>query len=209
MTDYGKVVNCSEDMASWPDHVPCKTSTYSDAMAKAYVQVALAQVGAMHDQPDVRIQAKPAKAVFVNHAFAVGKLVLVPETVRITIAENDGKPLPIGALLCTVPEDICDKRVCLVPMFSDTFVVPAWAVRPTGEQAKVNMEVNIKVVNVSCNTINRSASSVAIGVPVLINSKKINAKDEVLLYRPAAAKAQPKRCLSMPLTTQAKAAKHK
>ena len=207
-SNFTLTVHSIETLDAWQDKVPAKSGQYADLLARGYIQVAMAMVGSASGSPNIKIQTKPARAVFAQQATVSGKLVCVPETMKVLVAEDASKPLPTGALACTVPANVCGNRVYLLPTFSDKFAVPAWAIRSTENEDDANMEIQTKTVKIT-SAINKALTAVSIGVPVLVNKRRLAADDELLIFRPPIAKVTAKRGLSMSLQPMQKVAKHR
>ena len=151
------------------------------------------------DVESLRIQQKPYRSVSVTSKIAANKLLLVPESVpsKIVIL-SDGADAPAGSLTVDLPDALGNRRAALLSQFSDDFVVPAWAVRTTDKEAEANMEVvrkkvivNLDAKLVSTRSTSKSQSSVApmtLELPILANTKALNAGDELRVYRPPAVK---------------------
>lgn len=174
-----------ETFADWQSKMPSVQQSYIDAKIKAYVTAALAQAGAA-TETQLKIQLKPTRSVYAVEAFSVGKLVLVPESNKMSMVQPH-----VFALESIVAIGKVKHSVWLLPAFSDTFAAVAWAVRTiTADRTGiVNMTVGKKMVTITID----DTTKVVVQVPVLTNSKKLKADDElVLLYEPV-AKAKAKR----------------
>jgi len=186
LAKYTKTKSEIEHMQGWRQNTPMSTESYQEAITKSRIQIGLAILGQKFEPPNLRIQIKPCKSLFVEAKFACGKVVLVPETTRIN-AGPKGSEAPVGGYLCKI-KDTTQKAYCLVPLFSKTFAVPIWCIKTTGDETEANMEVQYKKVSVS-NIASKSTSSdsTEFQLPVLVNTVALEEGQELIVYRPASS----------------------
>ena len=127
-------------------------------MKRAHVVSALDNLAKNCDAPELTIVNKPSRTVLAKMPRNVGKLVLVPETTSSKVVFDDR----VGALKGKVGA----TNFWLLPNFTDSFFVPAWAVRGSAEQADVNVGHCARKVTLEVGT-----ESVVVHVPVLVYTK--------------------------------------
>ena len=168
-------------LEDWVSKRPLRQAPFQDVMAKAYVQIALAGLASELPVPKVRIQLKPTRAVFMEASCGIGKLVLWPDTNKIMLLSSS-KQAPPGSLACTMPPELCANIAYLVLAFSESFAVPAWALRRTEDEQQANVRVITKNTSVVV-TQGKISKAVDIGIPVMTNYKILKKDDELMLYQ--------------------------
>ena len=119
--------------------------------------------------------------------------------------------VPPNCLECTVPDTLSQQSVVLQSMFSETFAVPAWAIRHTDNEDDANMAVQLQSVKISMTTgkvtgKDAGKDAVEIYIPVLVNKKAVKSKQELLLYKEQTAKSKPpKRRMEVSMESVSKA----
>ena len=191
LQDYTATKENVEKYEGWPDNRPSTNKQYLDAIAKAQVLTCLSMVGRIAPQPKVRMQQKPMRAVFADANYAAGKLVLVPETTRVTVAAP-GSSVPHGCHVCSIDAEDEDRRmsastVYLTQMTNKDFAVPAWALRTTDDEEEATMVVTRRKVKTTF-TCEKPRETTTVEIPVMTNSSAVTAGDELVLF----AKPPPK-----------------
>lgn len=183
--DYNKFVTVFrptaatvEVMDHWQEKAPGKQASYVEAKHKAYVLVALAHLGDVSVK-EVKVQMKPSRNVYSEGNFATGKLVLVPETTKVSAS----KPANGFCLECIVSVGKLKHSLWLLPTFTDSFASVAWAVRMHDQEDTSNMTAGKKTVQISVDD-----DKVSVQIPVIQNNKKIKTGDELVMYREPPAK---------------------
>jgi hypothetical protein len=165
----------------WSDQAPSKQWFYKEHTDRAIIAVALQSMAHGVATPKLRIMLKPSKSVFADDSYTVGKLVLVPETTKVIFddrASNAMKGSIAGSAIFQ-----------LLPNFSETFAVPAWIVKSTDDPDVANMKIATRKVAVSTagDAIEVSFPK-HVNIPVMTNSKKLKAGDELFVFREAPEK---------------------
>ena len=191
LSKYNKTKSEVKDMNDWQKNTPSNTDAYQETLSKCRIQLAAAMLANKFGTPNVRIQLKPHKSVFVEDNVSSGKLVLVPETTRISA----GSDIPVGGYRCKV-KDTTGKQYALLPLFSNIFAVPAWCIRTSEDEEEANMDVQHKKVSVTA-----ASESNNVEVPVLVNNCALKKGAELIVHRPAPEKKGTKR--HMALSTEA------
>ena len=194
LKQYHKTNDSYEELEGWSEHRPSKQATYTDAVLRAHVLTAMATVASGADVPDLKVMLKPSKGVFSNASYAVNKMVLFPESTKITVGDCPGE----GSLKGTV-----DGVTFYLSSASCTasFAVPAWIVKTTPDEPQSNVHVILRKVAVAIND-----TAVDVRIPTLVNHRKLKDGDELLIHRAVVEKkAAAKRPLSMPATAKGKA----
>ena len=149
---------------------------------------------------------KPYRGVFAEMAYGKGKLELVPETSKISLLES---PTDV-VFVCSVLDELTHLKPVLLSIFSDTFCVPAWAVRHTDDASKGNMGIQMHSVKMTVEPKPKSKGGsrvVEIMIPVMVNTAAVKENDELLFYKPAVVKPaakQSKRHMQVALESVAK-----
>ena len=201
----------------WPEHRPSTNQQYTEAVAKGHLLGCLAMLAKSTPAPKLRVQSKPARSVFAESNYNIGKLVLVPETSRIS-AIKPGACVPTGALEAKIEElpendTTVDHRPStpayyLIPMLSSTFACAAWAVRTTDKEDEATVEITMRKMKVSTRLSPKVESTVTTEIPIIVNKRSMTAGEELLLYRAPVPKARPpKRDLTLKLEPPSKSAK--
>lgn len=177
----------------WPEKRPSENPHYRDAATKGLLQMSLAIAGRNNPSANLRVQEKPVRGVFVQSAYPARKLVLVPETMRI-LKVADGKEPPSQGYECRVvaeegAESSGDKWF-LQPQLSETFAVPAWAVRTSDDPKQATVEVGTKRIKLSA-TAGTTVEDTTVDLPILVNPKGLKVGQELVLH--AQATKQPTR----------------
>ena len=208
MSIYSMAEKGAEMIDGWRKNAPTSSEAYKEQLAKAHVSIAVAHVASTMPAPDVSLQKKPHKGVISNGDHKPGSLHLVPETTRVSLIASSSE-LPASGLLCKVPKALTEKRVVLLPQFSDTFACPAWALHFVEDESKANVGIEFKKTTVTAsnsggkNTGGKGCSKYELHVPVYVNVKPIIAGEELLVYRaPPTKKHTAKRGLELALTDE-------
>ncbi len=199
---YRRTTKSVECISDWQSKAPCRAASYNEAVCKAYVSIALQHVSSIA-ATELRVQVKPSKAVFADASFAPNKLVIVPETTKMTVVADEHQ---LSSFDCSVTVGGVKTNIALMPSFSDTFVSPAWAVKVSDDPNSATVHVARRIVSVATGSKGCEASSIEVSVPVLTNNKKLAKGAELIMFK-ALAKKAPKR--PPPLTLQTTAAKAK
>ena len=197
----------AEFFIDWTNHRPSNIDCNIEHVAKLSVQLAVHHLANITPVPVVKLQTKPSKSVYSDIAHQPGKLVLVPETTRITCQSGSAQP-PNGGLQCEVPEHMKTngQTYWLMPQYSEKYAVPAWIVRTTEDDSAANIEVQQRQIYVSASSSKGAGSkgkgnqSSCFTIPVLTNSKAVKKGDELFIYKEPQPKAKvAKRGLSVSL----------
>ena len=143
------------------------------------------------------LMSKPHRSVITKASFKKGELILVPHTNRITVYPTIDK-LPAGALHVNFSETI----VGLLPEYNEKhFLMPAWALHTTTDETEVNMKLSYETVivpkpswpvSIMSSVGKKGAGSdgsapkpYKFGIPVFINTVKVEKNVELKVYRQA------------------------
>jgi len=208
--DYGDFVGCYrvsavtlEVVADWASKSPQHQSEYRDAVVRAHVLTALAQLG-RQGSTGVRVQLKPVRTVFAEEAFAMQKMILVPETTKMSAdASKSCFPCQVN-----VPGGGVFKMT-LMPTFGPTFVAPAWAVRSTDNPDQANAAIVKKTVSIVISIGKASEARLQVTVPYLTNVKRLQPQDELFYYKQPETKGTKRSVASISIEPAAKAGKAK
>lgn len=187
-TNYSPSTAVIEVITGWSDKRPSSSSAYQEYTVKAAITLAMRRLSENATSEDtLRLHMKPARMVTAASNIAKGKLVTVPETMKISMIETTAD-VPTGGLSVKLPADVSDKVLVLMPHFSKDFVVPAWAIRTTADQESSNIEIVYRAVSIQVSTSkgagkDKESPMMDIRVPVLTNSKAIVKNEELLIYR--------------------------
>ena len=137
----------------YPSHRPAVNKEYAKMVMEAKVLSTVHAVGqyaasrALALEPQVQVFSKPQRHVRTKKCCAVGSLVLVPDTMKVTaksraeLAREFGRsPVLVKSIrgnLCA-PEDAAEVQFALAPMYTDKFACAAWAVATTDDKDKAN-----------------------------------------------------------------------
>ena len=201
MKDYTISTTTIEIIDKWESNRPSSSSNYSEHIVKSYIALALAHLANTHKDAKLRLQQKPYRAVYADEAYDSGKLILVPETMKVSvICPKD--TVPTSGMKCNIPKELTSKVFVLMPHFTEKFVAPAWAVRSSDVEDNQNMYIQMKFVQVAVGSgvgKGKTTNSVSIGIPVLVNATEVGNNDELLFYKPAVQKKGVKRTMSINL----------
>ena len=158
------------------------STDFQSNTAKCRIMVALEALHAQHTDPQVQLISKP-RGIVALAKFAKNKLILVPATNRIAIA-NPKVSKPANSL------DV-DNCWLLPPVFEKDSIeaVPAWFASHTPDESAANMMLTTMAVEVEVKSKKGSTANVSaistINVPVIVNKDAVQVNQELLLYRPA------------------------
>jgi hypothetical protein len=208
--DYCDFVGCYrisamtlEVVADWATKSPQHQCDYRDAVARAHVLTALAQLG-RQGSTGLRVQLKPVRTVFAEEAFAVQKLILVPETTKTSTDVSK------SCFMCEVHVTGGGTlKMTLLPNFGPTFVAPAWAVRSTDNPEHANVAIVKKSVSIVISIGKSSEARLQVTVPYFTNLKRLQPQDELLYYKQPETKGTKRSSASISLEPAAKASKAK
>ena len=134
-----------EVVGNWTDRCLSVSMAAKEQAAKAMVALALDRLSEDGSPPKLRIQWKPVRGVFSEMKVAVGKLVLIPETTKLSVAT-----VATGGGLCAAtPIDLGGKQVVLMPIVNLETVVPAWMVRVVDDPDVATMHLTERTVSIS------------------------------------------------------------
>ena len=162
-----------EIMNNWQEKAPGKQTSYVEAKHKAYVLAALAHLGDTSEK-EVKVQMKPCRTIYSEANFGNGKLVLVPETTKVSAT----KPASGLSLECIVSVGKMKHSMWLLPSFSDSFASVAWAIRTDDQEDESNMTVGKKNVQITID-----GDKISVQLPVIQNNKKIHVGEELIMYK--------------------------
>ena len=188
----------------WPTKSPLQTDAYQLHTAKAMVNIALARVSQTAVSVDdlVEVCHKPARGVRATTEIAAKALKLVLDCFKVLALRAD-EAVPLGAVKVAITtgsplSDALQQAITFYvsPTFSDLFVSPAGAIGYTSVAADANMvwdTCTVATVTVVSMPSSASAKSKAppkgteftVEVPVLLNSVKLEASAELLVFRGA------------------------
>ena len=200
----------TEVLENWQAQALTANPSYQESIAKAHLLSALGLLSVQAGLPQVKVQIKPSRGVFLQSALTKGKsakLNLVPETQRIVMVKK-GVEGPVGGVKCSVSSAV-DVDAYLMPLVSSTSIVPFWHCRQSENPADATMAlIHKKVILVGVCGDTRVETEVT--VPVLQNGVALKAGAELVVYRPpvAAAKSTAKRsalCVALDLDKGKKA----
>lgn len=187
LTEYNIAKTVVENIEEWEAQVPELNASWVDATIKAKIQCALDYEGVAVGTPQLTIQVKPVKSVFTKQSFPVGKLVLLPQSQRF-VSLSKGTSAPPGALKVEFSGVEFDKDFYILPTFSKSFIVPAWAIKTVDNEDDANMAIVQRAVNVAIKI--SKAKALSISIPSIVNTKALKPGDELTLFKPAVAKAK-------------------
>ena len=185
LANYTKTRSEIENVVDWHDHSPMNTETHMETLSKCRIQLAMGILATKHSFPDLRIQVKPHKSVFVEVNVGIGKLVLVPETTRITVGKSNVDDPVGGWQFRATVADTPDSVFFMQPTFTKTFAVPFWCIKTTEVENEANMELCTKSV-AKVTSIWGVSSESGIDISVLVNKVALKKGNELIVYREAA-----------------------
>lgn len=191
--NYSPSTAVIEVIAGWLDKRPSSQQAYKEYTAKAAITLAMRRMSEIATWEDsLRLHAKPTRMVTATSNIPKGKLLTVPETMKMMMIEPTAV-VPTGGLGVQLPKAVCDKVLVLMPHFASDFIVPAWAIRTTEDETKSNIEIVHKAVLIEVGSgkgkdKGKETSAIEIRIPILTNSKPIGKDDELLMYRPLVEK---------------------
>ena len=185
LATYTKTKSEIENVVDWHDNSPMNTETHMETLSKCRIQLAMGILATKHSFPDLRIQMKPHKAVFVEANVGIGKLVLVPETTRITVGKSNVDDPVGGWQFRATVADTPFSVFFLQCTFSKTFAVPVWLLKTTEVENEANMELCTKSV-AKVTSIWGLSNESGIDISVLVNKVALKKGNELIVYREAA-----------------------
>lgn len=190
---FRKTTETFETFDDWSDYTPNKQDTYKDSVTRALALVAVANLATTVDAPRLRIIVKPTRSVIADQAYPVHKLILVPESNRITFDDRQASALKVV---------VGDKAVWLAPaQCTAAFAVPAWILQTTTVEDKANMHIQTKKVSITVG-----GNDVDVQIQVISNKCKLKKGDELFIYKEAVKQSTvAKRHLSLEPVSRAKA----
>jgi len=195
LAKYKKTTETFEEFNKWAEHRPEKQQSYIDSVGRAYALAAIAMLAGRTPAQNLKVVVKPSKSVIAMEAFAKDKLVLFPETQKISF--DNRTP---GALMGTVSR----RQVFFAPTpCTEAFAVPAWGMRSVEAECDANMHLANRKVQVKIGELH-----VEVVVPVFVNRRKVQVGEELVFFKAPVAKAAPsttKRPLSFKPEAKAKA----
>ena len=178
-----------ETLPGWSDKRPSSSSVYQEYTAKAAVSLAMRRLSESAASEDLlRLHLKPVRMVTTSSNISKGKLMTIPETMKMSMIEPQAD-VPTGGLAVTLPQTVCTKVLVLMPHFAKDFIVPAWAIRTSADQEKSNIEIVYRAVSIQVGSGKGAGKGkdsppmFDIRVPVFTNTKLINKDQELLIYR--------------------------
>ena len=119
---------------------------------------------------------KPSKGVFSNAGYAVNKMILFPESTRVTVGDCLGE----GSMKGTVAGKTfyLSSAPCTA-----SFAVPAWIVKTTSDEQRSNVHVVLKKVKVEVH-----GKTIIVRIPTLVNHRKLKEGDELVIHKVAVEK---------------------
>ena len=189
--NYTPTASNVEVMSEWQAKRPSTHHAHADYVAKALVTLGLQELAKSSVGEDLlRVHVKPSRSVSVSGPVGKGKLLTVPQTMKMQVARPT--EVPEGSVTVKLPSEFGDKVVVLLPHFAADFAVPAWAVKSTDVQDEANVEFVFKVVTIDVGVQGkgkgRDRSGFELRLPVMTNTKALAANTELLVYRAAAKK---------------------
>ena len=204
---------------------PAKRTVMQEAAQLLYAKgLILAAVGSLAVSVDthfpslemVDIFVKPARKVVALDDFAMGVIVLSPDTAGVKVLPDSPAEGQDGTVEVTLVPAVPGSRFVLTPATSADNVSPLWCVATTEKEEDANMtwikcsigsllgfdfvgkprpklvmqKINKKRTTKTKEVVNPEdeATEKVVVVPVLINHKPLSKGDELLLYRPRAEK---------------------
>ena len=165
------------------------------------LKAALLEVFRQSQEPHIRVYHKPKEKAVVTKPFKVGGCMLAPLTRNVSFQGN-GLTLKgcvkVGEMFTTQtgPQIAWLKNDLVWPKTGERSgssrsaatlnIVAFWACRQSHDASEVNFVRDVKSVNISIGGTKRS-----IGVPIAINSKPLQAGDEIVIAKPAAIETEP------------------
>ena len=193
----------------WPDNRTVALEAAQELFHKGAILDAVSKVATRIEQTidpkmKLRILQKPTRKVVVVEDTEVGALILGPDTTAIKLYDPSSKedPPPLPEVFVDPPFE--RRRTFLGSAANDKNVTPYWCITPTEMMEKVNMEEIQAVVNVaSCvefaplrrwgkaSQLTNMPEGMAEGeaverivrVPALRNSTRLQAGEELFVYR--------------------------
>ena len=173
-----------ETLAEWEKISYAKSATFAESSAKSLITIAFE--AANENVSRIRVQTKPAKAIFSESAVAAGKLALIPLTPKIVVT----KTVVPGGLEINSPFDIGDKKIYLQAYTNEKEVVPYWFARIVDDEKEATMVEKTRIVEIKRGVSKKEAETVSVAIPVMINKKAIKAGEELTVYRAPIEKTQ-------------------
>jgi hypothetical protein len=166
-----------EYIDDWDAAKPEHNAAFVETIGKAYMAIAMSKLAMAQTNPKLKVQNKPTKSVYADDKFKKGSLCLVFETPKVQAIAADAS-IPPRALKVTLPHELGDKSMYLLPAGAENFVCPAWAVR---SGAHPNMILKYKPVQISTSTDGHASKTVTLSMPCLVNSAPIVAGAELVV----------------------------
>ena len=196
--NYTPTASHVEVMSEWQARRPSTHHAHADYVAKALVALGLQELAKSSVGEDLlRVHVKPSRSVSVSGPVGKGKLLTVPQTMKMQVARPT--EVPEGSVTVKLPSEFGDKVVVLLPHFAADFAGPAWAIKSTDVQDEANVDFVFKAVTIDVGVgagqskaqgkaQGKGRSGFEVKLPVITNTKALAANTELLVYRAAAKK---------------------
>ena len=173
--DTYKVTNKSTtvQLTTW------KSANESDSWALnnkiAMMQLGLAALDSVSTKDGICVQVKP-KGVWTKRFFKKGSLKLTPLSSKIVAASAKAS----AASIVTQDMAICPQ----LSTERDDVIIPAWYVLTTCDQEAANIEIKYQKADLNV-AVGKGSLASGFQVPMLVNSKDVDADTELLMYHEA------------------------
>ena len=230
-----------EEHAGWPAHRTIITDTARSLCNKGTILFALGSLAALVDKSfDVlalTIYTKPVKKVVSKRFFAVGTLVLLPESTSLKTFKMDERPEDGAGVEVKLQGSTvaATELYYLMPSTAEQNVAPLWFVAPTEDVAKANvvwiearmsglcgvdflgevspelktrhLKKTKKMSPEEAAVAEEDVATLQVSIPVLVNTLPIEVGTELVVHRQRKAEKKKKDPEAITVTSLAKRSK--
>jgi len=187
--------NKSYELMSWPAKDISKDPDRNLSMYKSAALMAVLHLQEEQALPDLTVTGKPAKIVMAKQKYPKGKLELLISSNRLTTVKDGDKEPMGGMLIQSTPKGPQGHSIWLTSPGLVHYFCPAWIIltlSTTNEADKANMELKFRMVTVPLPTpdANSEYRTIEFRLPYLANTRVIKKDEELLYYKPSAAKTE-------------------
>jgi hypothetical protein len=197
---YREVAHKLELLEGYPANDALATEEFHEVLAKSSVAFGLVSLAAQYGTPaDLRPILKPSKAVFTKASFGAGELVLVPSTTSMSCdaRKNIQKDLNKLCISCEVAHlNGRTLTVTLNPIASGKAKSGiVWLIASKPNKCDCNCELVTKtvVMKMPSHKAQNANPKFDVRIPCIVNFKKIQQGEELVLHRVAQAAKDAKR----------------
>jgi hypothetical protein len=160
---------------------------------KCMVMQALGVLMAKFKSPAVRIMTSPSSGVYASKHCSIGAYVAIPmvnDLIKLHVETDRKKDAPPKAITVTFSEKGAPRVLIYSQPPSEKFVAQFWSIGDTSDKKEVNVVFVEKVVKTRRPSLGDKNSNevIEVTIPVLVNTKDIEANQEIFLYKAKKAK---------------------